>query len=99
MTTSRTEATQAGRRRRLLRLMVLGVASLVTVMAVVLVVAAYRNDAAIMANRIAANAEVLSQDWARTTVRFTGQIGRASGRARACVPADSRRGDQLRHRM
>jgi len=48
----------------------------VTVMAAVLVVAAYRNDAAIEANRVAANAQVISQDWARTTVRFTGPDGR-----------------------
>jgi len=60
----------------LLRLIVLGVAGLVTVMAAVLVVAAYRNDAAIEANRVAANAQVISQDWARTTVRFTGPDGR-----------------------
>lgn len=60
----------------MLRLIVLGVAGLVTVMAAVLVVAAYRNDAAIEANRVAANAQVISQDWARTTVRFTGPDGR-----------------------
>jgi hypothetical protein len=74
--TNQTDARQADRRRRLLRLIVLGVAGLVTVMAAVLVVAAYRNDAAIEANRVAANAQVISQDWARTTVRFTGPDGR-----------------------
>ncbi|MGH3431680.1 MAG: DUF3592 domain-containing protein, partial [Thermocrispum sp.] len=74
---TRTESQPAVRKRqRVIRWVVLGVAALITLTAVVLVISAYRNDAAIQANRFAANAEVLSVDWARTTVRFEGPDGR-----------------------
>ncbi|MPY78788.1 MAG: hypothetical protein GEV04_09850 [Actinophytocola sp.] len=48
----------------------LGVAILITSMMLVLVLAAYRNDAAINAHPGTANAEVLSVAWDRTIVRF-----------------------------
>lgn len=68
--------TQTSTRRRILPWVVLAVATLVTLMSVVLVVAAYRNDAAIEGAKVQANAEVLSVDWARTTVRFEAPDGR-----------------------
>lgn len=68
--------TQTSTPRRILPWVVLGVAAVVTLMSVVLVVAAYRNDAAIEGAKVEANAEVLSVDWARTTVRFEAPDGR-----------------------
>lgn len=48
----------------------LGVAGLLTLLVLVLLLAAYRNDAAIDSNRGTANAEVLWVGWDRTIVRF-----------------------------
>lgn len=48
----------------------LGVAGLLTLLVLVLLLAAYRNDAAIDSNLGTANAEVLSVGWDRTIVRF-----------------------------
>lgn len=54
---------------------VFGVACAITLLAVVLLVAAYRNDAAINAARGTANATVESIDWSRTIVKFEGPDG------------------------
>lgn len=48
----------------------LGVAGLLTLLVLVLLLAAYRNDAAIDSNLGTANAEVLWVGWDRTIVRF-----------------------------
>lgn len=65
-----------GRRWRIARWVVLAAACTATLLGVVLVIAAYRNDAAIDAARGTANAEVTSVDWARTIVRFETPDGR-----------------------
>jgi len=49
---------------------VLGVAGLLTLLVLVLLLAAYRNDAAIDSHLGTANAEVLWVGWDRTIVRF-----------------------------
>lgn len=84
------------KRWRIARWIVLGVAGTVTLLGVVLVVAAYRNDAAIEAARGTANAEVLSVDWARTIVRFETPDGQVHiSQDGVLYPAGLREGQQL----
>lgn len=85
-----------GRRWWIARWVVLAAACTATLLGVVLVIAAYRNDAAIDAARGTANAEVISVDWARTIVRFETPDGRVHiSQDGVLYPSELSEGQQL----